>query len=100
MVRVLGIPLGQFLHHALDDHENALRDWLKSELDGKSAGAEKVFAYLDRYGITRKDAVIPREDREDFGGDKQLLVLAFFDTEDAADRAAKAMRDWEKATEY
>jgi uncharacterized membrane protein len=84
----------------LDDHENALRDWLKSELDGKSDGAEKVFAYLERYGITRKDAVVPREDREDFGGDKQLLVLAFFDTEDAADRAAKAMRDWEKATEY
>jgi hypothetical protein len=28
----------------LDDQENALRDWLKSELDGKSDGAEKVFA--------------------------------------------------------
>jgi len=28
------------------------------------------------------------------------LVLAFFDTEDAADQAAKALRDWEKATEY
>jgi hypothetical protein len=28
------------------------------------------------------------------------LVLAFFDTEDAADQAAKAPRDWEKATEY
>jgi uncharacterized membrane protein/rubrerythrin len=84
----------------LDDHENALRDWLKSELDGKSDGAEKVFAYLERYGITRKDAVIPREEREDYGGDKQQLVLAFFDTEDAADQAAKALRDWEKATEY
>jgi uncharacterized membrane protein len=84
----------------LDDHENALRDWLKSELDGKSDGAEKVFAYLERYGITRADAVIPREEREDYGGDKQQLVLAFFDTEDAADEAANALRDWEKATEY
>jgi hypothetical protein len=41
-----------------------LRDWLKSELDGKSDGAEKIFAYL------------------------------------AADQAAKALKDWEKATEY
>jgi uncharacterized membrane protein len=85
---------------SLDDHENALRDWLKSELDGKSDGAEKVFAYCERYGITRADAVIPREDREDLGGDKQQLVLAFFDTEDAADQAADELRDWEKATEY
>jgi uncharacterized membrane protein len=48
----------------------------------------------------KKDAVIPREEREDSGGDKHQLVLAFFDTEDAADQAAKALRDWEKATEY
>jgi hypothetical protein len=27
-------------------------------------------------------------------------VLAFFDSEDAADQAAKALKDWEKATEY
>ena len=27
-------------------------------------------------------------------------MLAFFDTEDAADEAAKALKDWEKATEY
>ena len=32
--------------------------------------------------------------------DKQQLVLAFFDTEDAADQAAKVLKDWEKATEY
>jgi uncharacterized membrane protein len=77
-----------------------LRDWLKSELDGKSDGAEKIFAYLERNGITREEAVIPRKDREDRGGNKQQLVLAFFDTEDAADQAAKALKDWEKATEY
>lgn len=81
-------------------HENALRDWIKSELEGKSDGAEKVFAYLERNGITREDAVIPRKDREESGGEKQQLVLAFFDTEDAADQAAKALKDWEKATEY
>ncbi len=27
-------------------------------------------------------------------------MLAFFDTEDAADQAAKGLKDWEKATEY
>ena len=81
-------------------HENALRDWIKSEVDGKSDGAEKVFAYLERHGITRQQAVTPRKVREESGGDKQQLVLAFFDTEDAADQAAKALKDWEKASEY
>src|SRR5512132_4287290 len=81
-------------------HENALRDWIKSELDGKSDGAEKVFAYLERNGISREEAVTPRKVREESGGDKQQLVLAFFDTEDAADQAAKALKGWEKATEY
>jgi uncharacterized membrane protein len=84
----------------LHDHENALRAWLKSEVAGKSDGAEQVFAWLETWGIARKDAIVPREDREDFGGDQQQLVLAFFDTEDAADEAAKAMNDREKATEY
>jgi hypothetical protein len=36
----------------LADHENALRDWLKSEVDGKSDGGEKIFAYLERYDIS------------------------------------------------
>jgi uncharacterized membrane protein len=84
----------------LVDHENALRDWIKSELDGKSDGAEKVFAYLERNGITREVAVTPRKVREDFGGDKQQLVLAFFDTEDAADQAADALKNWENTSEY
>jgi uncharacterized membrane protein len=84
----------------LVEHENALRDWIKSELDGKSDHAEKVFAYLERNGITREDAVTPRKDREESGGDKQQLVLAFFDTEDAADQAADALKGWENATEY
>jgi uncharacterized membrane protein len=81
-------------------HENAMRDWLKSELDGKPDGAEKVFAYLERHGISREDAVTPRKRREDVGGDKQELVLSFFDSEDAADEAAKALKQWEKASEY
>ncbi|HEY6761763.1 MAG TPA: hypothetical protein VI318_19845 [Baekduia sp.] len=81
-------------------HENALRDWVKSELDGKSDGAEKVFTYPERNGISRDDAVTPRKVREESGGDQQQLVLAFFDTEDAADQAAKALKSWEKATEY
>ena len=42
----------------------------------------------------------PRKVREESGGDKQQLVLAFFDTEDAADQAAKTLKDWGKATEY
>jgi hypothetical protein len=81
-------------------HENALRDWIKSLLDGKPNGAESVFAYCERKGITREEAATPRKDREESGGDKQQLVLAFFDTEDDADQAAKALKDWEKATEY
>ncbi len=81
-------------------HEPALRDWIKSEQDGNSDGAEKVFAYLERHGISREEAVIPRKDREDYGGDTQLLVLAFFPSEDLADEAAKVLKSWEKATEY
>jgi hypothetical protein len=84
----------------LYEHENALRDWLKSELDGKSDGAEKVFAYLERHGVTREAAVTARRDREDFGGDTQQLVLAFVASEDAADEAARALREWEKASEF
>lgn len=80
-------------------HENAMRDWLKSEMDGKSDGGEKVFAYLERHGISREEAVTPRERREDVGGDKQHLLLAFFDSEAAADQAAQALKNWEKATE-
>jgi hypothetical protein len=49
------------------EHENALRDWLQSELDGKSDGAEKVFAYLERHGVSREEAVTPRKNREDMG---------------------------------
>jgi uncharacterized membrane protein len=95
-----GSPELKALADDLVEHENALRDWLKSELDGKSDGAEKVFAYLERHGVAKEEAVIPRKDREDFGGDTQQLVLAFFTSEDAADEAARAMRDWEKASEY
>jgi uncharacterized membrane protein len=95
-----GTPELKALGEDLLEHENAMRDWLKSELDGKSDGAAKVFAYLERHGITREDAVTPREDREDSAGDQQQLVLAFFDSEDAADQAAEALKNWEGATEY
>jgi uncharacterized membrane protein len=81
-------------------HEPALRDWLKSEMDGNSDGAEKVFAYLERHGISREEAVIPRKDKEDYGGDTQHLVLAFFPSEDLADEAAMVVKDSENATEY
>jgi hypothetical protein len=81
-------------------HEPALRDWVKSELDGNSDGAEKVFAYLERHGISREEAVIPRKDREDHGGDTQHLVLAFFPNEDLADEAAMVLKNWEKASDY
>ncbi|WP_137988395.1 hypothetical protein [Streptomyces vilmorinianum] len=84
----------------LYDHENALRDWMKSELAGNSDGGEKVFAWLERHGVSRSEAITPRKLREDVGGDKQELVLAFFDTEDAADAAAETLRNWEKASEY
>jgi uncharacterized membrane protein len=59
----------------------------------------KIFVYLDRHGITRQEAVTPRKDR-DLGGDTQQLVLAFFPGEDAADEAAMAVKQSEKATEY
>jgi hypothetical protein len=81
-------------------HEPAMRDWLKSELDGNSDGAEKVFAYLERHGISREEAVTPRKDREDYGGDTQQLVLAFFANEDLADEAAMVLKNWEKASEH
>ena len=36
------------------------RERSQSELDGKSDGAEKIFVYLERHGITREEAVTPR----------------------------------------
>ena len=91
------------LHALADDlyeHENAMRDWFRSELNGTPDGGEKIFRYLERHGITRDEAVTPRRRREAVGGDTQRLVLAFFADEDAADRAAHALRSWEIASEY
>ncbi|MCX4985552.1 hypothetical protein [Streptomyces sp. NBC_00572] len=85
---------------ALMVHEPALRDWVKSEVDGNSDGAEKIFAYLERHGISRKEAVTPRRDRESYRGDTQHLVLAFFPDEDLADEAAMVLKDWEQASEH
>ncbi|TCC06059.1 DUF1269 domain-containing protein [Kribbella soli] len=81
-------------------HEPALRNWIKSELDGNSDGAAQVYAYLERHGISRQEAVTPRKDREAVHGDTQQLVLAFFPSEDRADEAAMVMRNWDEATEY
>ena len=50
-------------------HETALRDWLQSELDGRSDGGEEVYAYLQRHGITREEAVTRRKRREDLAVD-------------------------------
>jgi uncharacterized membrane protein len=44
--------------------------------------------------------VTPRKDREDYGGDTQKLVLAFFPSEDLADEAAMVLKNWEKASEH
>ncbi|WP_392964880.1 hypothetical protein [Streptomyces sp. LN245] len=85
---------------ALMLHEPALRDWVKSEVDGHSDGAEKIFAYLERHGISREEAVTPRRDKESFGGDTQHLVLAFFPDEDLADEAAMVLKDWEQASDH
>ncbi|MFJ6636710.1 DUF1269 domain-containing protein [Streptomyces sp. NPDC091376] len=82
------------------EHEDAMRDWLKSELEGNSDSGTKIFAYLDRHGISREEAVTPRRLREDAGGDRQQLVLAFFPDEESADQAARSLKNWEKATEY
>lgn len=81
-------------------HEPALRDWLKSEMEGNSDGAEKIFAYLERHGISREEAVTPRKDREDHGGDAQQLVLGFYPSEDLADQAAMVLKNWENASGY
>ena len=82
------------------EHEDAPRTWMRSELDRESNGVKGVFAYLDRQGISREDAVMPRKRREERAGDRQRLVLATFASESNADRAAKAMKNWEMATEY
>jgi hypothetical protein len=74
-------------------HENAVRDWLRSELHGSSDGGDQVFTYLARHGITRDEATTPRQRREEMGGDRQHLVLASFDDEAAADLAAETLRN-------
>ncbi|MFC5266033.1 hypothetical protein ACFPJ1_28300 [Kribbella qitaiheensis] len=81
-------------------HEPALRDWVKSELDGNSDDAAQVFAYLERHGINREEAVTPRNNREAREGDTQHLVLAFFPSEDLADQAAMVVKNWENASDY
>jgi hypothetical protein len=57
---VAGTPEVKALADDLYEHENAMTAWFKSELDGKSDGGERVFAYLERHGISRKEAVTPR----------------------------------------
>lgn len=96
--KVAGTPELKVLADDLYEHENAMTDWFKSELDGKSDGGRRVFAYLERHGITRAEAVTPRKVK-DLGGDRQQLVLASFSNEDAADQAANMLKKWEKASE-
>jgi rubrerythrin len=43
------------------EHEQAMCDWFQSVVEGKSDGAEKVFAYLERHGVTREGALAPLE---------------------------------------
>jgi hypothetical protein len=88
------------LAKGLAAHEIAIRDWLKSELDGKPDGAAKIFAFLERRGISREQAVTPRHLREDVGGETKKPVLAFFGDEVAADKAAQTLRKWDEADEY
>ena len=49
-----GTPELKALGEDLVEHENALRDFLKSVLDGKPDGGAKIFAYLERKGITER----------------------------------------------
>jgi hypothetical protein len=96
--KVSGPPELKTLADDLYEHENAMTDWFKSELDGRSDGGEKVFAYLQRHGITREEAVTPRK-LKDLGGDRQELVLVAFASKDAADQAAIALKKAKKAGE-
>jgi hypothetical protein len=96
--KVGGTPELKVLADDLYEHENAMTAWFSSELDGKSDGGARVFAYLERHGIPRSEAVTPRK-LKGFGGDKQQLVLAAFASEDAANQAANALKQWENASE-
>ena len=40
---------------------------MRSELDGKPDGGEKIFAYLEHHAISREEAVIPRKLRDPGG---------------------------------
>ncbi|CAE7572668.1 unnamed protein product [Symbiodinium natans] len=55
-----GTPELKALADDLIEHESVMRDWFKSELDGDSDGGRGVFAYLERHGINRTEAVTPR----------------------------------------
>jgi hypothetical protein len=41
------------------EHEQAMCDWFQSVVEGNSDGAKKVFAYLDRHGVSREAALAP-----------------------------------------
>lgn len=70
---------------------------MRAELAGDTDAGAEVFSYLERHGISREEAVIPRNRREDLGGDQQRLVLASFPDEAAADKAAASLKSWEKS---
>jgi hypothetical protein len=43
------------------EHEQAMCNWFQSVAEGKSDGAEKVFAYLECHGVSRGAALAPLE---------------------------------------
>ena len=75
-------------------HEPALRDWLKSELDGNSDGAEKVFAYLERHGISRERSGDPAERQRRPRRGCATPGARVLPSEDLADQAAMVLKNW------
>ncbi|CAE7753223.1 unnamed protein product [Symbiodinium necroappetens] len=57
---IAGNPELKALADDLIEHESVMRDWFKSELEGESDGGRGVFAYLERHGIGRTEAVTRR----------------------------------------
>lgn len=73
------MPEPKVLGEDLIKRENAMRDWFRSMMDGKSDGAERCSPAWRATASAERTSFASRKRRKDAGGDTQELVLAVLD---------------------